>query len=114
MLKEIYDRLGYALIGLVFGAILGLGVWFLYDAGLSVRMGAPEIHLGLFGWVKVLGGGFALLGFLFKADAGAATGGTVREIHDYEARKTPALDIPGWLAIALCIAIAASIWHWIR
>ena len=114
MLKEIFDRLGYALIGFVFGAVLALGVWFLYDAGFSRRIGAPEIHAGLLTWVKYIGGFFGVIGFLFKASAGSAVGGTLQEIHDYERGKPANPEIPIWLAVILAVAIAVCVWRGLR
>ena len=114
MLKQIHDRLAYALIGAVFGAVIGAALWYFYDAGFSSRIGAPEIHAGLAAWVQYAGGFFAVLGFLFKAGVGSAVGGTVNEVYDYERGKRPNAAIPVWFAVILVVAIAVCVCYWLR
>lgn len=113
MLKNIYDRLVYALLGFIFGATLGAIAWWLYDAGMSVRWGAPEIHLGLDQWIKYAGGGFAVLGFLLKDRAGSAAGMAATGIHELE-RDHDNPDVPRWLAVLVLLAVVVGVWWWVQ
>ena len=114
MLKEICDRLVYALIGLFFGAVLAVVLWFLYDAGFSRRSEGVGVHPGLMNWIMCSGGFFAAVGFLFKASVGSAVGSTVRGIYDHERGGDPNLQIPAWLAILLFNGVALGVWYWLR
>ncbi len=107
MLKPLTDRLAYALIGFVLGAILSVVLWLLFDAGFSTRRNAPEVHAPLLDWVTYVGGFFAVLGFFFKDRVGSVTGSTMREVYQREANEHASL--PGWLvALALLIGLAAA------
>ena len=114
MLKEIRDRLVYALIGLFFGAVIAVALWFLYDLGFSARFGAPEVHPGLRGWVLCSGGFFAAVGFLFKAGVGSMVGGTIRAVYDHESGEKQTSEVPSWLAVLLFVGIAVGAWYWLR
>lgn len=114
MLKNFYDRLVYALLGFIFGAILGAIVWWLYGAGMSARWGAPEIHLGLDQWIKYAGGGFAPLGFFFKDRAGSAVGTAASGIYELERAEGDWPELPRWLAVLLLLALLAGVWYWVR
>lgn len=111
MLKDLYDRCAFALIGAVFGGVLGAVLWFLYGAGFSSRYAAPVVHAGIRHWVLYAGATFAVLGFIFKAGAGSAAGGAIREVHDYEARSQWSNEVPWWLAAVVFIAVAAGVWY---
>ena len=74
MLKDLYDRFMYALIGLFLGAVLGVILWWLYDVGFSLRWHFPQIHIGLTRWVKYCGTFFAIIVFIFRSGVGTALG----------------------------------------
>jgi hypothetical protein len=111
MLKQLRDRLSYALIGFALGAVLAAVLWLLYDAGLSRRANSPEVHAGLVNWVKYVGGFFAVIGFLFKDRVGSAIGGTAREVHDYESYQSSNPEVPRWLAVLALLAVAVGVWY---
>lgn len=104
MLKNLYDRLTYAVIGFFFGAVLGALLWFLYDAGFSAWIGAPQIDLGLRAWIKYAGGVFALLGFLLKADAGHVAGSTVDAVYRLERHDYIGGQVPTWGTVLFVLA----------
>jgi hypothetical protein len=68
------DRLIYAVIGAVFGAVLAAACWWLYGLAFSLRYHGPGIDPQLMHWVKLLGPVFAVLGFLFKDRVGSLAG----------------------------------------
>jgi hypothetical protein len=108
MLKAIYDRLAYALIGFFFGAVFAIVLWILYDKGFSRQPGHPEVHAGVLAWIKYVGGAFAIIGFLFKDRVGSAIGSSSSEVYNYEAGK---YDPPTWFVVLLLVAIAVAVWH---
>ncbi len=111
-MKSLYDRAVYALIGFCFGAVIAVVLWYLYDAGFSRRFHAPEIHMPLADWIKYVGGFFALLGFIFKENAGTAVGSTVNDVYTYEANRNEDFEIPHWLVVPLLIVIAVvAYWY---
>ena len=114
MLKSLYDRSAFALIGAVFGAALGAVLWFLYDAGFSSRLDAPVVHIGIRNWVLWTAGAFAVLGFIFKAGAGGSAGGTLHEVHDFETGRDSSIELPGWLAALVLIGVAVVVWYLVR
>ena len=114
MLKELYDRLAYALIGLVLGSVVALLLWFLYDAGFSRRSYHPDVHAGLVNWIKYVGGLFAAIGFVFKAGVGGAAGGAVREVHDYETYRDRNPSVPNWLVVCVLLVVAVAVWYLAR
>lgn len=113
MLKNLLDRLLHAVLGFMFGAILGAIGWWLYDAGMSARRHAPEIHIGIAQWIKYVGGGFALLGFLFKERTGSAVGRTATELYEQE-RDGEMPEVPRWLAVLLLLMVLAGVWYYVR
>lgn len=113
MLKNLQDRLLHALLGFIFGAVLGATGWWLYDGGMSTRQYGAQIHLGVAQWIEYAGGGFALVGFLFKERAGSAVAGAAAGM--YEAQRGAGLpDVPRWLAIPVLLAVLAGVWYYVR
>lgn len=110
MIKSLYDRIGYAFIGFVFGSILGLILFLLYDAGLSLRVSSKRYDIGLVNWIKYGGGICAILGFFLKSRVGDIVGSSSKGIADYEGYKDLRADIPGWLAVLILISIVLILW----
>ncbi len=50
-MQGLLDRLGYALIGLFFGALIGVAGWWLYGVAHSVRYRGPGMDPLLRHWV---------------------------------------------------------------
>ena len=110
MIKSIYDRIGYAIIVFIFGAILGLILFCLYDAGLSLRVSSKRYDMGLLNWIKYCGGIFAILGFFLKSRVGDIFGGSSKVISDYETYKDLRTDIPSWVVAAVLIGVVLFVW----
>lgn len=112
MLKHLYDRLAYAIIGFVLGAIIGAVLGYLYDFGASVRTAVPSIQVGLRQWILYGGGLLAAIGLVFGPSVGSVAGATSREVYEYETRENVG-GIPGWVAgvVVLLAWLALAMWH---
>jgi hypothetical protein len=112
MLKDIYDRFIYALIGFVLGAVLAVILWLLYDKGFSLQLHWSQlhIHIGLTRWIKYCGTFFAIIGFIFKDGVGTAVGGVGAEVGRHEAYRPPFR----YTLVTIAIVMAAVAWHHFR
>jgi len=99
------DRLVFAALGGIFGAVLGLLLWWLYGLGQSVRLLTP-IQPGAAPWVMYSAATFAFLGFVLKSAVADLLGDTLSAIYKSETEPDP------WWVIVVAIALAAvAIWY---
>ena len=105
------DRLAYALIGGVFGAVLAAVCWWLYGLAFSLRYWGPGIDPNLIHWVMSLGAAFALLGFILKDRVGSVVGDAFAAIFNFEADHHPRNDVSGWQALFILVLVGVLIWH---
>ena len=61
-----FDRITYAFIGAIFGALIGVGCWWLYGLAHSLNYDGPGIDPVLRHWVTYAGGAFGVIGFLLR------------------------------------------------
>jgi hypothetical protein len=108
------DRLAFALIGAVFGAILAAACWWLYGLAFSFRYTGPGIDPQLTHWVKLLGGVFAALGFLFKDRVGSLAGDAFASIFNFEADRSPTENVSWWQVLFTLVLVAGLIWFLTR
>lgn len=104
------DRLGYALIGAFFGALVGVAGWWLYGLAHSLSYDGPGMDPVLRHWVQYGAAAFAVLGFIFRARAADAVADTVSGILHFEFDETPGQAAS---ALVLCVVLAlviAAIW----
>ena len=111
-MKQITDRLGYAFIGALLGAVVGVVLWFLYDLGASHRRWAPEIHLGLKQWCLYSGAAGAVLGLLFGPGVGSVAGSASAGIYRYESRTESGFALPRWVVVVLVMLLMAGGLAW--
>jgi hypothetical protein len=102
------DRLSYAVIGFVFGAGLAAILWWLYGLGMSPSLGGSATQPGFGVWLKYVGGGFALAGFILKDRVGDLAGRGLHTVYDAEM-----LDIPLWLVCAVLAAVSFAVWYFV-
>lgn len=111
MIKQIFDRLLFALIGFLIGAGIGALLYLLYDLGFSGyrQLGdfLPVQHASLATWVNVAGGAFAAIGFLYRDKVGDALGESAAQIYRFEAWWYRPVRLLAELAIVAAIAVAA-------
>ncbi len=109
-MQGLLDRLGYALIGLFFGALIGVAGWWLYGVAHSLNYDGPGMDSVLRHWVQCSGAAFAVLGFIFRARAADAVADTVSGILHFEFNETPGQAAS---VLVLCVALGlviAAIW----
>jgi hypothetical protein len=112
MWKRLLDRLAYALIGLVLGVAAAAVLWVLVHAGRSAGRAAHVFDPGFGRWVKVVGLGFAVLGFLIKDRAGSVMGAlldlTCKSAVD---RSGGEREMPNWLVAVVVVGLAGAVWY---
>lgn len=113
MLKQLFDRLSFALLGFIFGSLLAVLLWVLYGHGFSLRHAARREWGELSLWIRYVGGGFALLGFLLTDRVGDVVGSTTREVYEYESRYFVPTEVPTWLAIPVLVGVGLGVWHFL-
>lgn len=111
MLHALLERLTYALVGLVFGLLLGVLTWFaLYHLQLEFQISWPRrgtgagFDLDFVPWIRNTGAVFALLGFLLKERVGTWVGSAFTVWFDFERGNWP------WLMLGV-ITVLWVVWH---
>jgi hypothetical protein len=105
------DRLIYALIGAVFGAVLGLVCWWLYGLAFSVQVHGTGLNHEALPWVKVLAGLFATLGFVLKDRAGSVVGQTIAGLFSLESQGDHGPHLSFGKGLLVLVVIAAIVWY---
>ena len=103
------DRITYAGIGAIFGALIGAACWWLYGLAHSLQYDGPGIDPSLVHWVKPFGAVFALIGFVLRDKAGDVVGHLIGAIFNFEADRHQT-NVPVWLAVLVLAGIASLIW----
>ena len=105
------NRLIYAALGAISGAVLGVAGWFLYGMEFSHSVNQPgRGNTNLLYWVYTSAGMFAVYGFLYKdkvADVAAADAEVMveREVNSYFPRFS-------WLgAFIVVVLVAGFVWY---
>ena len=115
MFAKLFDRLVYALIGLIFGALAAAFLWiFLHYQRFSVP-GSTVFDSDFIAWLKVVSGTFAVIGFVAKDRVGSAIGGTLDVAYkEVVNRPSAGAEVPTWLVVAVVIGVGALAWHFGR
>lgn len=106
----IVDRITYALIGALFGALIGVACWWLYGLAHSLNYHGPGMNPILRHWVTYAGGAFAVAGFLFRQRVGDAIGDTINAIFHFEMNESPDGQASAVVALVFLAIIIAAIW----
>jgi hypothetical protein len=104
----IAERITYALIGAFLGALLGVACWWLYGLANSLSYYGPGIDPVLRHWLVGMGGGFSLLGLVFRERLGNIVGDTLNAIFHFEIGEAPdgrSGPVVIWLFVAIVIAV---------
>ena len=109
-MSGLLDRLGYALLGLFFGAVIGIAGWWLYGLAHSLNYRGPGMDPLLRHWVQYTGGVFAALGFVFRERAADAVGDTVSGIFHFEFNETPGRAASAGVCGVVLVITLATIW----
>ncbi len=106
----IIDRITYAFLGLLFGALLGVACWWLYGLSFSLHHRGPGIDPILRHWVTWVGGAFAALGFLLRERVGDFIGATISAIFHFEARGARGSTAGALVGLVLLVIVIAVAW----
>lgn len=106
----IIDRISYAFLGSIFGALLGVACWWLYGLGHSLNFSASGIDPILRHWVTWVGGAFATLGFLFRERVGDFIGDAISAIFHFESNNTPGATVSAIFSLVFLAIIIGAVW----
>ncbi|MES2951981.1 MAG: hypothetical protein V4858_25940 [Pseudomonadota bacterium] len=106
----IIDRISYAFLGLLFGALLGVACWWLYGLSFSLHHRGPGIDPILHHWVTRVGGAFAVLGFLFRERVGDFIGNTISAIFHFESHSARGSTASAFVGLVLLAIVIAAAW----
>ena len=106
----IVDRITYAFIGAIFGALIGVACWWLYGLANSLNYYGPGMDPVLRHWVTYAGGAFGVIGFLFRERVGDTIGDTISAIFHFEANERPGERTNPIVALVFIAIIVAAIW----
>ena len=105
----VFDRLTYAALGGLFGALLGLLGWFLYGLSYSLRYDGPGMDPVMRHWVAGLGTTFAVLGFVFGARSADWLGDALSAVFHFEMDQHHKRPSAVFTLVLLALLVAA-IW----
>ena len=77
--------------------------------GFSHRMGSPVVQPDLLKWLKYVGGGCAIAGFVLKERIGDLVGGAVHAVYDVEARTET--HVPTWFVVVFLVGVVSTVWY---
>jgi len=112
MFAKVFDRLVYALLGLIFGAIAAVILWILVHHERLGAVGSTVFDRGFVTWLKVFAATFAVLGFVVKDEVGSAIGGALD--LNYKAAVSGRSDeagVPTWIVVIVVAVVAVLVWH---
>ena len=112
MFAKLFDRLMYALIGLIFGAVAALVLWILVHHDRLGAVGGTIFDGGFVTWLKVLSTTFAVIGFIAKDEVGSAIGGALDVTYKSAIGSgSDEPEIPTWIVVAVVGVVAVLVWH---
>jgi len=106
----IVDRITYALIGALYGALIGVTCWWLYGLAHSLNYHGPGIDPVLRHWVTYAGWAFAAIGFLFRQHLANVIGGTINAIFHFEVDIAPDERRGPVVVLVFLVIIVTAIW----
>lgn len=106
-----FERLGHALLGGVFGALLGLAGWWLYGLAHSLVYDGPGMDPVLRHWLVCLGGVFALFGFIFRGRVVDFFADALGAALHFEFSETPGNGVSTVFAMVFLALVVAAIWY---
>jgi hypothetical protein len=107
---NILDRLCYALIGMVFGAMIGVVCWWLYGLAHSLNYAGPGMDPILRHWLTYASAAYAAFGFFFRDSVGNIVGDTLGAIFQFKANSVPEGKASPIVSLLFIVIIVAAIW----
>ena len=105
------DRLTYAVIGAVFGSLLGVICWFLYGLGFSNQFRGMNLHAEALPWVKVFASLFGALGFILKDRAGTILGNSIAGLFSAESGRDHGPNLSLGAGFVVLAVVAGIVWY---
>ena len=105
------DRLVYALIGALFGALLGLAGWWLYGLAHSLNYSGPGMDPVLMHWLKWSAAAVAVLGLVLKERIGDLVGDAISAVFHFESNQSFDGAVRTVTAFVYLAIVVAAIWH---
>lgn len=105
------DRVIYALIGSLFGALVGVLGWWLYGLAHSLNYDGPAMDPVLAHWLRWSVAAHAILGFVLKDKIGDVIGDTLSAIFLFETNQTSGAGVRTIAALVYIAIVVAAIWH---
>ncbi|QTD44814.1 hypothetical protein [Ottowia testudinis] len=106
----LWDRLVYAVIAGVFGALLGWLGWFLYGLGHSMNYSGPGMDPVLRHWLVGSVSAFAALGFVLGSTAADLVGDALSAILHFEVNDNQPQRMTAFFALIFLAIVIATIW----
>ena len=107
---SIVDRVTYALLGALFGALVGILCWWLYGLAHSLNYEGPGMDPVLRHWVTYSGWAFAAVGFLFRQRVVSVIGDIFNAIFHFEVDTAPEERSGPIVGLVFLVIIVAAIW----
>jgi hypothetical protein len=111
MWHDLMDRLTYAFLGFLSGALLAAVLYLLFEQGWSWRRYGPSTQMGFQAWLTYLGGGFAITGFLFRFHVGTVVGWAFKLLYHWQMwwrHENPRM--PAWRGFLWLLAAMVAFW----
>ncbi len=106
------DRLTYAALGALFGAVLGLICWWLYGLGMSLNIPAvgESIDPVLQHWLTWVPAAFGLLGFVFQERVADMLGDALNAIFHFELSDSPGHTVGLFWFLVFVVLLIGIVW----
>jgi hypothetical protein len=104
------ERVTYALISAVFGALVGVVCWWLYGLAHSLNYNGPGMDPVLQHWLTYVTSAFAVAGFVLRERSGDIAGDTLTAIFHFEMNDTSGHSLSVVASIVLLVIIIAAVW----
>jgi hypothetical protein len=104
------ERIAYAVLGAIFGALIGTVCWWLYGLALSLNYDGPGMDPILRHWLTFSTAAYAALGFIFGERAGDIVGDSLSAIFHFEIDEVPGQSAGAVVGLVLILIIVAAVW----
>lgn len=112
-MKSLFDRLAYAFIGFIFGALASVLMWIFLHAGRMGSMRGNVFDPELRSWIEIAGCVFAVIGFVARDGVGGAIGGSLDATwKDAAPRSGGESEVPSWVVVVAVLVLAAGAAFW--
>lgn len=111
---QLIDRLAYALIGAIAGAVVAFLVGWMLGFGVWPRGSLSFRGAGLLTTMKYMAVSGGIVGFIWKEKVGDVAGSVIQmvfQIRTGEADSDNAWHVPFWVKLLFLAAVAFAVWR---